>query len=122
MTDYLRIKWQYLLAEGTLAEYMELSPGQEVVIIMDNYLEHHRYSHLVCSDLKALHTFVRNLDRKFAVFENKQKPKSKKRLAYHQPHYDIWGEARKKALDLVPIMPASAVIELLQDFYPKKAI
>ena len=122
MRDDLREKWQYLFAAGRLAEYMNLPDGKEVVMIMDNYRERHKVSHLVCSDLDAMHTFVRNLNRKFAVFENKKKKTSKQLLNYYQPHYDLWGEAREKALELVPIMPRRDIIELLQDFYPKQQI
>lgn len=113
ITDELREKWFCLKATGRVLEYMGLDASEEVYIIIDRGhipdKDGRIWSHLTCTNLEALHTFVKNVGGKRVWFQEKPK----------RPHYDLYGKPKDKALDILSdhIMFHKSIIEFCDDFH-----
>lgn len=117
ISEELKEKWEAYRAKGRVLEYLNVEPDQEVYILIDNYRESKGDSHLFCSNVEAMKSFVRNIGGKPRWFQNKYKAHK----GHLEPHYDLRGDVRKKALAILHehIIKKQLVIEFLKDFFPK---
>lgn len=113
ITDEIREEWFALKATGRVLEYLGLEPEDEAYIIIDvrhTPDEQGRYwSHITCSNIEALHTFVKNVGGQRKWFQDKPA----------RPHYDLYGKPKEKALDILKdhLMPHKGIVEFCQAFH-----